>query len=86
MHQFNKLSDEGKSELVLAAMIDWFKVGGSALSMDGGSFEVLDGFGYVLLRNDDKVQAVYLVQSENSPSERIRLLPQVPLAGKSTLQ
>ena len=85
MNQINALSPEDVSELVLAAMMDWFRAGGSSLSMDGSSFEMVNGNGYVLLRLDGIVQAVYRVQSVDLVPRRVVLLPEVHIKSKLTL-
>jgi len=86
MHHSKQFSEADKSEFILAAMVDWFKSGGSALSMDGASFEVLNGVGYVLLRYDDEVQAVYRVQPDDMLPQRMVLQPEAHLDGRHMLQ
>jgi len=80
----NHLTETDKSELILAAMMDWFRTGSGALSMDGSSVEELSGIRYVLLSLEGEVSGVYRVGPDDLILRRVELLPEVHSESKHT--
>jgi len=72
-HVFTEPTPEERADLIRRAKSAWFDTETSGAPDDTSGFTMLDGLGYVVLRQRGDVIGVYRVRSDNLMLRRMRI-------------
>lgn len=74
-HHFTAPSTEERSDLIRRAKSAWFDTEASGAPDESSGFVMLDGLGYVVLRQRGEAIGVYRVRSDNLMLRRMKRPP-----------